>query len=68
MKHETSPGSRDHVCGQAGGCNGRCEDKYGPALQVPAEVLKGARKEEKPCLTPIDCVLERRCAGHCGWH
>lgn len=33
---------------------------------LTARLLKGDRKIEKPCLTPIDCVLENRCAGHCG--
>ena len=27
----------------------------------------GERKEDKPCLTPVDCVQTGRCAGHCGW-
>lgn len=31
-----------------------------------AELLKGERQEDKPCLTPIDCVSTRVCAGHCG--
>lgn len=31
-----------------------------------AQLLKGERQEDKPCLTPIDCVSTRRCAGHCG--
>jgi len=53
--------------GDAAGTAAQAQDKYGPALRVPAEVLKGERKnEEQPCLTPIDCVLENRCAGHCG--
>ncbi|GAB3651727.1 hypothetical protein [Ramlibacter alkalitolerans] len=25
------------------------------------------RKQEKPCLTPVDCVQDGKCAGHCGW-
>jgi hypothetical protein len=33
---------------------------------LTAQLLKGERKIEKPCLTPIDCVMENRCAGHCG--
>lgn len=36
------------------------------AGSLTARLLKGERKTEKPCLTPIDCVLENRCAGHCG--
>jgi len=44
----------------------RWSDKYGPALRVPASELDGVRKEDKPCLTPIDCVMEKRCHGHCG--
>lgn len=31
-----------------------------------ARLLKGERREDKPCLTPIDCVRTKRCAGHCG--
>lgn len=31
-----------------------------------AALLKGERKEDMPCLTPIDCVMTKRCAGHCG--
>lgn len=31
-----------------------------------AAFLKGERKEDMPCLTPIDCVMTKRCAGHCG--
>ena len=27
----------------------------------------GARTEDKPCLTPIECVQSGRCAGNCGW-
>lgn len=38
----------------------------GPLLRVPADAMHGARKEEQPCLTPIDCVLNKRCDGHCG--
>lgn len=40
--------------------------KYGPPLRVPAKELEGERHEDRPCLTPIECVLEKRCAGHCG--
>lgn len=40
--------------------------KNGPLLRVPADALHGARKEEQPCLTPIDCVMNKRCDGHCG--
>ncbi len=31
-----------------------------------ARLVQGERKEDKPCVTPIDCVLEDKCAGHCG--
>jgi hypothetical protein len=31
-----------------------------------ARLLKGERKEDKPCITPIDCVQAKRCAGYCG--
>lgn len=31
-----------------------------------ARLLKGERKEDRPCLTPVDCVKSGRCAGHCG--
>lgn len=40
--------------------------KYGPPLRVPPKELEGERHEDRPCLTPIDCVLQKRCAGHCG--
>lgn len=40
------------------------------AMQAAADFatrfLKGEWKEDKPCLTPIDCVMDKRCAGHCG--
>jgi len=41
-----------------------------PAATAPgsvfARLLKGEWKEDKPCLTPIDCVRNVRCDGHCG--
>ena len=37
------------------------------ALGLAAQLLKGERKEDMPCLTPIDCVKDKRCAGHCGY-
>jgi hypothetical protein len=40
----------------------------GDLLRVPAAALHGARKEEQPCLTPIECVQDRHCDGHCGCH
>jgi hypothetical protein len=36
------------------------------ASDFVARLLKGERKEDKPCITPIDCVRTKRCAGHCG--
>jgi hypothetical protein len=36
------------------------------AGDLVARLLKGERKEDKPCITPIDCVRTKRCAGHCG--
>jgi hypothetical protein len=36
------------------------------SANVAARLFKGERKEDKPCLTPIDCVQANRCAGHCG--
>jgi hypothetical protein len=51
----------------AGPAFDRWGTKYGPPLRVPAKDLVGERHEDKPCLTPIDCVLDKRCAGHCGW-
>ncbi|HWI84676.1 hypothetical protein [Ramlibacter sp.] len=41
---------------------------HGSLLRVPATALRGERKEDRPCLTPIDCVMDKRCAGHCGCH
>lgn len=38
------------------------------ASSFTARLLKGERKEDKPCLTPIDCVRTKRCDGHCGCH
>jgi hypothetical protein len=32
-----------------------------------ARLMNRERKEDEPCLTPIDCVQTKRCAGHCGW-
>jgi hypothetical protein len=37
-----------------------------PAGDFVARLLKGERREDKPCLTPIDCVRTKRCDGHCG--
>lgn len=37
----------------------------GEILRVPPSALEGARQEDQPCLTPIDCVMGKRCAGHC---
>jgi hypothetical protein len=31
------------------------------------QLMKGERKEDQPCLTPVDCVRTRKCSGHCGW-
>ncbi|MBI5279708.1 MAG: hypothetical protein HY854_24970 [Burkholderiales bacterium] len=31
-----------------------------------ARLMRGELKEDRPCLTVIECVQERRCAGHCG--
>jgi hypothetical protein len=36
------------------------------ASDFVARLLKGERKEDMPCLTPIDCVRTKRCDGHCG--
>lgn len=38
------------------------------AASLTAQLLRGERNEDKPCLTPIDCVRTKRCAGHCGCH
>lgn len=40
--------------------------RHGDLLRVPAGALHGERKEEQPCLTPIECVQDKRCDGHCG--
>ncbi|HWI81994.1 hypothetical protein [Ramlibacter sp.] len=65
MKHDPRSGSVAGS-GAGGGSSAGAGDKYGPPLRVPPEVLQGERKEEKPCITPIDCVMANRCAGHCG--
>jgi len=31
-------------------------------------MLQWKRKEDKPCLTVIECVQDGKCAGHCGHH
>lgn len=31
-------------------------------------LLQWKRKEDKPCLTVIECVQDGKCAGHCGHH
>ena len=36
--------------------------------EIFARLAKGQRKIDEPCLTPIDCVLDDRCDGHCGCH
>jgi hypothetical protein len=36
------------------------------ADSLVARLLRGERKEDKPCITPIDCVQAKRCAGYCG--
>lgn len=40
----------------------------GSAGSLIAQLLKGERKEDKPCVTPIDCVRAKRCNGNCGHH
>lgn len=63
MRSSSPTPARDDGAGSAA----QAQDKYGPALRVPADLFRGERRnEEQPCLTPIDCVLENRCAGHCG--
>lgn len=64
MTHDTRP--RSSTPAGAAALLQRWSDKYGPPLRVPDNALYGEAKEEQPCLTPIDCVLEKRCAGHCG--
>lgn len=39
-----------------------------PAAGDPVARLLDGPKEDKPCLTPIDCVQAGRCAGRCGHH
>lgn len=46
--------------------SGQADQPAGGASDFVARLLKGERKEDKPCLTPIDCVSAKRCAGHCG--
>jgi hypothetical protein len=38
------------------------------AGELAAGWRAGERKEEKSCVTPIDCVQTNHCAGHCGRH
>jgi hypothetical protein len=46
----------------------RYGSRHGELLRVPAGALHGERRQEQPCLTPIDCVQDKRCDGHCGCH
>jgi hypothetical protein len=66
MKQDIRTSSLQSGAEPAGAVFDHWGTKYGPPLRVPARELEGERHEDKPCLTPIDCVLERRCAGHCG--
>jgi len=52
--------------GFAGQGEGRSDRPLDSAGSFVAQLLKGERKEDKPCITPIDCVQAKRCAGHCG--
>ena len=53
-------GSSRHSDGTRAGAAG--------AGSLIAQLLKGERKEDKPCITPIDCVRAKRCNGNCGYH
>lgn len=53
------------VAGHRGSGEGQHALPGSPGSLV-AQLLKGERKEDKPCITPIDCVKDKRCAGHCG--
>jgi hypothetical protein len=66
MKQDKRSSSLSDVGEPAGAGFDRWGTKYGPPLRVPPTELTGQRNEDKPCLTPIDCVMAKRCAGHCG--
>jgi len=65
IKHRSDP-LADSIAGIAAMMVSRFGGKHGQVLRVPASVLRGERKEDRPCLTPIDCVGGKQCAGHCG--
>ena len=50
---------------------GQRRDQRSPAVAASGAIASrffgGEHKEDKPCLTPVDCVQTGRCAGHCGW-
>jgi hypothetical protein len=59
--------SRRKTLALAGGRGMRQVDQgVDAASDFVARLLKGERKEDMPCLTPIDCVRTKRCDGHCG--
>jgi hypothetical protein len=54
--------------GRSGQGAGQRDPDPRAADNVFARLVKGERKEDEPCLTPIDCVQSGKCAGHCGCH
>lgn len=54
--------------GRTGRGTGRSVVAAETAGDLVSRLLQGERKEDKPCLTPVDCVQANRCAGNCGCH
>lgn len=48
------------------GPSGAGQPVTSPTRSLIDRLLKGERREDKPCITPIDCVQAKRCAGYCG--
>jgi hypothetical protein len=64
-KHGSDP-MADTIAAIAAMMVSRFGGKHGQVLRVPASVLRGERKVDRPCVTPVDCVGGKQCAGHCG--
>lgn len=50
---------------QGGGQGSPAPSEAGNSFE---RLMQAERKEEMPCLTPIDCVQSGKCDGHCGRH
>ena len=61
-----APSPRPFATAPWGPAQGGGAQALGTAGDFVARLLQGKR-EDKPCVTPIDCVRTGKCAGHCGW-